>query len=53
MVGNVCCLPGAAQNRPFPAPTTAFHVLRLATHKILVYVDAVVGLKLFATALAD
>ena len=31
----------------------ALHVVRLATHKLLVYVDDVVGLELLATTLAD
>ena len=31
----------------------ALHMVRLATHKLLVSVDAIVGLDIFATTLAD
>ena len=47
-----CHLPGASQNHPFPviplAPhrevSKALHVLRLATHKLPVPLDAFIGL---------
>ena len=53
MVGDVCPPRKAAQNRSFPVPQfsqygevrKALPVARLATHKLLVSVDAVAGLR--------
>ena len=61
MVEDVCPLPGARQNRPFSllplAPhgefAKALHVVGLETKKLILSVDAAVGLELLATALAD
>ena len=61
MVEDVCPLSGAGQNHTFPLCPLAPHgevakalpVGRLATKNLLVSVDAVAGLELLATTLAD
>ena len=61
MVEDVCPLPGAGQNCPFPLFPLAPHgevakalpMVRLAIKKLLVSVDSVVGLEILATTLAD
>ena len=64
MVEDACPLTGAGQNHPFPllppCPTwrsckssTCGAPVRLATKKLLVSVDTVVGLEFLATTLAD
>ena len=58
MVGDICPLPRAGQNRPFPLFPLCPQLQKLFLHwglkpkKLLVLVDAVVGLDLFATTLA-
>ena len=59
MVEDVCPLPGAGQNCPFPLLPLAPHgeiakalpVVRVETKKLCVSIDAVVGLELLATTL--
>ena len=65
MVEDVCLLPGARRNRPLPLllphhveiedrkVVIALPVVRLATYKLLVSVDAIVGLEHLATTVAD
>ena len=61
LVEDVCPLPGAGQIHTFPLLPPAPHakvarsppVVRLATKKLVIYVDAVVGLKLLAATLVD
>ena len=66
-VKDVCPLPGAGQNRPLPLlfpphvqieddlphgeVAKTLPVVRIATHKVIVSVDAVVGVELLATTL--
>ena len=61
MVEDVCPLPGAGQNCPFPLLPLAQHGevakslpgVRLETKKLIVSIDAVVGLELLAKTLED
>ena len=61
MVEDVCPFPGARPNRPLPLflpcstwiSCKSFPVVRHRTKTLLISVDAVVGLKLLATTLAD
>ena len=61
MVEDVCLLPGAGQNCPFPLLPSCPHgevakalpVVMLETKKLCVSVDALVGLKRLATTLED
>ena len=65
MVDDVCLLPGPGQNHPLPLllpPHVQIEddlldggpcpVVRLAPHKLIVSVDAVLGIELLATTLA-